>query len=73
VRKIKFLAEAGQQDFFANRATVGFEIIATLLPVKNLIGGATDNGLRPRERRAAQMGLRLSRLYDTPDARRALR
>lgn len=73
MRPVKFLAEAGQPDLFANRSTVGFEISATMLRVKNLIGGATDRGLRPRERRASQIGLRLSRLYDTPDARRAIR
>lgn len=72
MRKIRFLAEAGQPDLFADRSTVGFEIAAVLLPVKNIGGGATNRGLWPRERRHRQMGLRLSRLYDTPDARRPL-
>jgi len=51
MKKVKFLAEFGQPDLFANRSTVGFEITAMLLPVSNAFGGATNRSLRPRERR----------------------
>lgn len=70
MKGIKFLAEFGQPDLFANRSTVGFELVAMLLTAPNKNCVATNRSLRPRERRRAQMGLRLSKLYDTPDARR---
>ena len=71
----RFLAEFGQPDFFPDRSTVGFEITAQLLPAPKAFGALTEVGRRPwsTARRAAQRILPLSRLYDTPDARRTLR